>query len=117
MTPREYIDDWHSGPDPIYGAMAVARQSGGEMTPGDCLRIGMVPAGWYRTHRYAVAGDHPQMRDTIYGARLDKARRDIEDTDRAFRAATLAADITPDELNECIRILRVWAKSQQQLLP
>ena len=45
VTKRESIEQWHNGYDPIFAAIQVAATCT-ELTPGDCLRAGLLPLGW-----------------------------------------------------------------------
>ena len=45
VTKRESIEQWYNGYDPIFGAIQVAAKCT-ELTPGDCLRAGLLPLGW-----------------------------------------------------------------------
>ena len=46
MTWRESVNEWFRGYDPIHAAIMVAKKSGGELTPGDCLRLNLIPQGY-----------------------------------------------------------------------
>ena len=65
-------------PDPIIGAMIMAR-SHGELTPGDCLRVGLLPLGWERGNGLPSTCVRISERDP---GRIERAKQFIEEWDR-----------------------------------
>ena len=105
MTWRDSVQDWFSGYDPIAGAMLVAKQTGGEMTPGDCLRAGLLPAGWI----LAGAGHGGPLTNSVRMSdlmpdRIRRARASIDMFDRERLYADLQWSAA--ELQDLLTIAR-----------
>lgn len=82
-------------PDPIIGAMIVAK-SHGELTPGDCLRVGLLPLGW--EHGNGLPSTGVRMSDRM-PERIAKARADIEEWNRCQIVTRLVAVVTRRQVN------------------
>lgn len=77
--------------DPIYGAIAVSRASGGGWSPGDCLAIGLMPS-WAVDHTPGGNGrdwKDPEAVHRAYRKKIDDARKYVAHWKADKRARSL----------------------------
>ena len=105
MTWRESVNEWFSGNDPVFGAMLVAKQAAGDITPSDAVRCGLMPAGWILagTGHGGLLTNSVRMSD-LMPDRIRRARASIDMFDRERLYADLQWSAA--ELQDLLTIAR-----------
>ena len=118
MTPRQMIDEWYDGRDPMLGAVIVARQSGGDITPSDALRSGLLPLGWDTGAAHGHGGlltNSVRLSDRM-PERIAKARADIERWNFELDVRARCAARTVEHIKAAAEKVREWQTQIWQLL-